>query len=154
MKQTHGFTLIELILVIALLGITTSLTLPRFVGILEAQSLSSGAQELASELRYAQSLALAGNCRHRVEFILEQRKFNLYSERDGRLTLLESKELPQGIDYEAVTFKKTAGMDGPWAGFTNRGSPSSGGTVILRNRHGNTLELTVMLATGRVLVKE
>ena len=67
-KAARGFTLIELVVVIVILGILAAFAVPRFMG-LEGQARTSSVQALAGSLRSASSLAhsvsvasgLAGN---------------------------------------------------------------------------------------------
>lgn len=54
-----GFTLVELILVMAVLAITAALVVPRMSSFLQGRELSSEARRLLSLTRYAQSRAVA-----------------------------------------------------------------------------------------------
>ena len=58
MKSQSGFTLIELITVIVILGILSAFAIPRFAG-LEAQARSAAIQGLAGSLRSGAALAHA-----------------------------------------------------------------------------------------------
>jgi MSHA pilin protein MshC len=59
-SMAAGFTLVELITVIVLLGIVSALTASRFFG-REAYEASTYAEQLTSMLRYGQKLAVAQN---------------------------------------------------------------------------------------------
>lgn len=56
--RAHGFTLVEMIIVIVLLGIVASIAMPRFFGAASFQG-SGYAHEVAFGLRWAQKLAVA-----------------------------------------------------------------------------------------------
>ena len=58
-SRRAGFTLIELILVMAVLAITAALVVPRMSSFLHGRELSSEARRLLSLTRYAQSRAVA-----------------------------------------------------------------------------------------------
>jgi MSHA pilin protein MshA len=55
-KAARGFTLIELVVVIVILGILAAFAVPRFMG-LEAQARAASVNSLAGSLRSASSLA-------------------------------------------------------------------------------------------------
>ena len=57
MKQERGFTAIELILVIVILGILAAIAYPRFQG-LPGIRVSAAAQTIVSDINYAQTLAI------------------------------------------------------------------------------------------------
>jgi MSHA pilin protein MshC len=63
--RSRGFTLVELVTVLVLLGIVTAVAAPRFF---ENQVFSERgyANELAGALRHAQQVALASNCNVRL----------------------------------------------------------------------------------------
>ncbi len=59
-KALHGFTLIEMVIVIAIIGILSAMTLASFSGKRSERGIDRASQELAAALREAQSYAQAG----------------------------------------------------------------------------------------------
>lgn len=64
-SRQHGFTLVELVTTLIIVGILAAVTLPRFFDN-DAFRERGYTDEVASALRYAQRIAVASQCRVRV----------------------------------------------------------------------------------------
>lgn len=65
--KNRGFTLIELVMIIALLGIMAVFAAPR-LGNITATNAAAFSDKLRADIRYAQNLAMTRNARFRVHF--------------------------------------------------------------------------------------
>ncbi len=65
--RRNGFTLIELVMVLVLIGIVAVIAIPR-LGNLTSTNSASFAEKLRADIRYAQNLAMMRNQRYRVYF--------------------------------------------------------------------------------------
>lgn len=79
MKRTHGFTLLELLTVLSLVGITIAAGLPAVVNLRDARTLRSATQVIRHELSLARRSAVHG--RERVMF-----------RRSGNILILETSD--------------------------------------------------------------
>lgn len=67
-RKQLGFTAIEMMVVVAILGILTTLALPSFQDTLERRHLVAAAESIASDLRWARSEAIKRNTTITVTF--------------------------------------------------------------------------------------
>ena len=67
-RKVNGFTLIELILVILILGIIAGVAVPSIRGIMDETTLDEATQEVVNALRYARNLAIQDNSTRLVDF--------------------------------------------------------------------------------------
>ncbi|MBC7992507.1 MAG: GspH/FimT family pseudopilin [Rhizobacter sp.] len=66
--SAHGFTLVEMVAVVAVAGVITTAAVPSFNGLVDAQRISGTASELANDLQYARFEAVQRNQGVRVTF--------------------------------------------------------------------------------------
>ena len=61
--RQHGFTLVELLVTVALMGVLVSLAVPNFRSMLVKRSMQAAAESLVGDMRYARSVALKRSTR-------------------------------------------------------------------------------------------
>jgi len=66
-KHKAGFTLIELIMILVLIGIIATAIVPKFTAVRETKA-ATFTMKLRADIRYAQNLAMTRNARYRVYF--------------------------------------------------------------------------------------
>lgn len=118
--HSRGFTLVELILVIVVIGILAAVVGPRFF---DRQVFDDRlyAEELRAGLRHAQKLALAGGCR--IRFSLDGSGYQLLRDADCDSAT---------TDFTAAVLDPATGQ-APYAGTAPAGiglTPAAGFTVI------------------------
>ncbi|MGA6827161.1 GspH/FimT family protein [Nitrospira sp. NS4] len=138
-----GFTLVELMTVVAVIGIVVALALPDLLALSRRMQTDLFAKELASELRQARQLAITRRDRVYVVFEREQRAILAQVGRD--------RVLHHVFQYRDRGME----MDEPSAGsdlvFHPSGRSATATTIRLHHARGETATITVSL-TGRVSI--
>jgi prepilin-type N-terminal cleavage/methylation domain-containing protein len=157
--QQQGFTLIEIMVVVAIMGIFSMIAIPNFISWLPRHRLSLAAQDVASGLIKARSRAVKDNTV--VVFGQTGNSFWAFADdgagsadgadgvpvdannstQEGDEQTVVSVPLPSGITITA-SFQTI---------FDRRGFPSAPGTITLRNSRGARRDIVLSLA-GNVQV--
>ena len=144
MKQ-EGHTLMELMVVIAVIGITSALAVPNFLTINSGAQIHSATEEIASELRLARQLAITHRDRVRITFDLEQQALVAQLVNGSEST---PHRVYRYADKGVVIEEPSAG---PEILFHPSGRSATATTIHLRNKEGQTQTVTVGI-TGRVSI--
>ena len=136
----RGFTLVEILVTVALIGIISAIAIPDWGTVLLTFRLNGATRQVQSELHRIKMKAVNENVNFRLVY---SDKANSYQvQRDG--TLVETKVLPEGIELRTATSPLTLE-------FTPRGTPNitSPVTVFLCNTKNEGKNIVVR-ATGRI----
>jgi len=150
--KNSGFTLLELMVVIAIVAIMAAIAIPNYISWLPDRRLAAGAQDILQGLQKSRSKAIVTNRRVVVNFNTGADSFIAFVDDDasggldaGELTVV-SRNMPAGIDLV------NTGFAGNSVTFDNRGIPITAvGTVTLQNSKGNTQVLEMFLSGHSVL---
>ena len=149
MKRTcipTGFSLIELMIVIALISIVSAIAVPSWQKYRANTNLKTAAREVMADLSNAKQRAIEENLKYSITFNVAGNNYVL-SPTDTGVTLWTKflDSFGSGIVIDSVTFT------GSVVNFQKRGTASLG-NVRLRNGLGSTAEITVNI-TGRTRVQ-
>ena len=154
-RHNRGFTLLELIVVLAILGIISSIVIPSIVFITRRNTLKTVTQEIAQKIKDTQQLAT--NYRKEVIFDLDINR-NTYTVRENRA---KPKTFTTGQFSKDITI--TSNLYRPYTGdmrgvrrikYSANGLPSQTGTIWLTDQSGKTMTITIAVGTGRVKVTQ
>lgn len=139
-----GFTIIEIVLVIALIGILATISLPVYKKTAAHYSLITAARMIASDIRLAQQRSITESRSYRLLFNTGSDNYQLLSVSNKS----EINYLPKGIKIIRTNFTDKT------LSFLPSGAPSQGGRVVLENRFGGRRYIIVTPATGRVRISD
>ena len=144
--KSRGFSLLELLVVLVIIGLSASLVLPTLAGGLSSLRLKTAAREVSATLRYARSLAVSVGKEQVINMDIEEGKYWLNEDKDN------NRELPSDIRFLNVTTQGeeiTTGMAG--IVFYPMGN-SSGSSIFITAGKDRNCHILTQLATGVVEV--
>jgi len=146
--NSKGFTLIEVILIMIIVGILAALLMPRIdFGISGVASLEGAAQMVASDIRYVQECAMANRVSKTVRFVIGQSSYTFDATIPPTNSLDPSGQLPSG-----VTISNTSTNPNPYiVTFNSLGEPIvGGGGWVEVTSNGQIKRINVTNYTGKV----
>lgn len=141
--QQDGKTLMELMVVVAIIGTLSGMAVPNFLMLQSRMQTRCVTEEIASELRLARQLAITSRDRVRVVFDLDQQAVAAQFV-NGAITHHIYRYGDKGIVIEEPSA-------GPEIVFHPSGRSATATTIQLRNQQGQVQKLTVSI-TGRVSI--
>jgi len=154
-RKSNGYTLLELILVLFIISILSTLTVPNLMRTNERWLLRSTAYMIANDIRRVQRLSVHECAQYNFELNLKEFYYILRNN-DPRQPNLKKVTLDPKITKITSTLYNP-GYAAPKDGyrilwFSYLGSPNQAGEIVLMSRNGDSIRLTVDVTTGRVMV--
>lgn len=119
-----GFTLIELIVVMVLIGIMVGLVGMNFSRALPGARLKSSVRDISSTFRYAKNMAQIKNEGIQIRIDMDEKSYGM----NGKGV----KQLPRGVDIRVIDPNEGEVTEGDYLFVFYPGGGASGGEIILR----------------------
>lgn len=147
----NGFTLIEMVATLALLGILLAMATGGLTFYFSAKSLEASAREITSEIREAQAMAVATGNSYRIDFSASNGYSLLRRQGSSWIQVHGPIHLEGGVVFSASS-PPAFGEDEPrYMDFYAKGT-SEGGQLMLDGRFGKTRLLQVVGESVNVTV--
>lgn len=167
-RSREGFTLVEAILVVGIMGILMAISIPSFVGWRENLKYRETAREVASILREAKSRAITNNLEQQVQFDAVLRHYGMrpgtraymsLSSWTGASSVSNWTMLDSQVKIDAsgtLTATVTPEATNPPGSiqFTPNGAASAVGTVSIQDISGVTRFNVNVTQTGRISITQ
>jgi len=158
-KVSRGFTLLELIVVVALLGMIASVVTVRVGSSLERTRFEAAVRECATLFRMAKTHAIYQHCRVRVVYSPDSRQLRVASlvrNHEGAIKEVHLKtfrvpDVVSSFDFEASGFR-TPSPDQQIT-FTSIGT-SQGGRILMKSAKAAAKRITITPLSGVVRIEK
>ena len=152
MNEESGFTLIELMVVIAIVAVLAGIAMPSFIGRLPARRLEAAASDVNAAIQVARLSAVKENTSATLQFDVDDESYSITVTVSGRL--VKSGKMPAGVDLEDVFLSNTTNPAfGGLITFDSRGFPTPPVDVVLQNTTGTTWTIQVNLTGSSRLIR-
>lgn len=149
--RRHGFTLVEVVLVVVIAGLIGAIAVPRYAQSLTRYSADAAAQRLVADLNYARNRAAARSKAVVVNFDPATDTYTLDGLDDpdhpGQTYATDLQQNPYSADITTADFAGRA-----YFTFDGYGKPTSSGVVTL-NAGDRTIQVGVSAATGEAAIR-
>lgn len=135
-RRRRGFTLVELILVLVIMGVLAAIAVPRFSQATARQQLEAAADRVVADLNRASTRARAASQTTTVLFNLSSDQYGI-SAVGGQALTVDLSSPPYEVDITSAKFGSYR-----YAQFNAFGVPVESGTVVLK-RGGSSVTVTL-----------
>jgi general secretion pathway protein H len=150
----RGFSLIELILVLLIIGLGAAFIAPAISNSLINLRLKAATKQLSTVLRYARSRAVASKQTMRVLIDIDNASYSAQIPKgpeDGEAPS-GSTAFPADIRFREVTLGGEVQDSGQIALLFYPKGNTSGGEIVLENQHGVVYKITIDPIIGKVKI--
>lgn len=157
MRNQRGITFIELMTVVAVIGIMSAMAVPRFLSYMPKLRVKAAARDVVSQLRLARSKAVSERRPYGVAFNLSGKTLRLFADTNDPASQsysasdssLDLDTLSKDIGLNSCTYANNCVV------FSSTGAASTSGDLQVVTGDGSIImSVNVLASTGRVRLSE
>jgi prepilin-type N-terminal cleavage/methylation domain-containing protein len=149
-QREAGFSVTELVVVIAMIGVLAALAAPQFMSYWRTSATTAAASELATAINRARQLAISGNQSYCAEVSASNVRYRQNTNANCTAGAIWTGT---GTDTNGlVRLSNNMSVAGGPVVFTSLGAASLAGTFTVTNPNGGTRNV-IVAASGRVTVQ-
>lgn len=149
-SHESAFSTMELLVVIAMIGVIAALATPLFMSYWRTSSTTAGAAELAAAINRARQLAISGNRNYCAE--VSGTKVRYRENANATCTAGAIWTGPGTDNSGLIRLENSIAVSGGPVVFTSLGAATLAGTFTVTNPNGGT-RAVIVAASGRVRVQ-
>lgn len=153
-QSIKGFTLVELLVVLFLIGLMLMIAVPSFMYTVEGLKFKATARQIVSTLKFARNTAVFKQKSQTVGFDIDNNLYwleeqGLGGDKDHRLQGIKTFKLPSDVSIKTLEFVEERIESGKGnIIFYPNGSSSSGAIVVKNKRTDEDFRIGVDILTG------
>jgi prepilin-type N-terminal cleavage/methylation domain-containing protein len=144
-RTTSGFTLIELMVAIAVLGLVLAFSVPAFQRINQSYQLKATTRNVAGTMRLWRERSMATGNEHQVQYAGSTWQVREYNTLGAEINVHAGGQFPTGVSLQNATVTPRFTRDGRVQG-------GASGFIVLQNQRGQRDTVSV-LASGLILTQ-
>lgn len=152
LKDVKGFSLIEIMVVVLVVGIALATATPSMRSFYEGHKLRSATSTLESNLRRARSAAITRDSNVRMWVFDDTNSYVVMRDNDGDGNF--SIPVSRGTFDPAINAANISFGGADFVTFDSRGRPDNPGSMRLQSHSGKAFEILVAAGSGHITVEK